>query len=91
MATTPLRNVRVPDDVWAAAQTRADRERTTLTAVILAALREYAEDDLPRCVACGMPESSSLHQNAGRGFHPFCATADEWHGWREREGLPALR
>lgn len=42
MAATPLRAVRVPDDVWAAARDRAAREGVTVSAVILAALRDYA-------------------------------------------------
>jgi hypothetical protein len=35
------RNVRIPDDVWFAALAKARAEGTTLTAVILAALRKY--------------------------------------------------
>ena len=42
MAKTPLRSVRVPDDIWHAAQERADAEGQTVTAVIVAALRRYA-------------------------------------------------
>ena len=38
---TPLRNVRIPDDVWKAAQAKAERDGTTVTAVVLAALRRY--------------------------------------------------
>lgn len=41
MAATPIRNVRVPDDVWQAAVERAATEGTTVSAVILGALREY--------------------------------------------------
>lgn len=40
---TPLRAVRVPDDIWTAAQERAAAEGKTLTAVIVAALRRYAK------------------------------------------------
>ncbi len=39
---TPPRSVRVPDDVWNAARERAEREGTTLTAIILRALERYA-------------------------------------------------
>ena len=38
---TPLRAVRVPDDLWEAARAQAYAEGTTVTAVILAALQEY--------------------------------------------------
>lgn len=38
---TPLRNVRVPDEVWQAAQEKAERDGTTVSAVLLAALRRY--------------------------------------------------
>ena len=38
---TPIRNVRVPNDVWHAAAARAERDTTTVSAVIVAALREY--------------------------------------------------
>lgn len=38
---TPLRAVRVPDDLWEAARAQAHAEGTTVTAVILAALQEY--------------------------------------------------
>ncbi len=38
---TPLRNVRIPDEVWQAALAKAEREGTTVTAVVLAALQRY--------------------------------------------------
>jgi ABC-type amino acid transport system permease subunit len=37
----PLRTVRVPDDLWEAAQAKAMEEGTTVSAVILAALRRF--------------------------------------------------
>ena len=40
MATMP-RNVRVPDEVWFAALAKARAEGTTLSAVVIAALRKY--------------------------------------------------
>lgn len=40
---TPLRNIRVPDDVWQAAKARAESEGTSVSAVIVAALRRYAK------------------------------------------------
>ena len=42
MAETPLRSVRIPDDVWNAAREKAEREGVTLSSVILAALTRYA-------------------------------------------------
>jgi hypothetical protein len=38
---TPLRAVRIPDEVWHAAQARAAAEGTTVSAVILRALVRY--------------------------------------------------
>ncbi|MFC1420780.1 hypothetical protein [Streptacidiphilus cavernicola] len=38
---TPVRNVRVPDGLWHAAQAKAAEEGVTLTEVILAALHRY--------------------------------------------------
>lgn len=41
MAPTTLRNVRVDEDLWTAAQTRAETENTTVSDVIRAALEDY--------------------------------------------------
>ncbi len=38
---TPVRNLRVPDDLWRAAQEKAKAEGRTLTEVIIAYLRRY--------------------------------------------------
>ena len=38
---TPLRAIRVPDDLWAAALAAARREETTVTAVVVDALRAF--------------------------------------------------
>jgi hypothetical protein len=38
---TPLRNVRVPDDLWSAALVAADANGTTVSAVVIAALERY--------------------------------------------------
>lgn len=40
---TPARSVRIADDIWKAAQARAAAEGTTVTAVIVAAVRRYAK------------------------------------------------
>lgn len=40
MATMP-RSLRIPEDVWTAAVTKARDEGTTVTAVVVAALRRY--------------------------------------------------
>lgn len=42
---TTIRSVRVKDDLWTAAQARAAAEGTTLTAVIVAALEQYAKGE----------------------------------------------
>lgn len=41
MSTTPIRNVRVPDDLWHAAQAEADSRNETVSAAIIRALRNY--------------------------------------------------
>jgi hypothetical protein len=41
MANTPIRAVRVPDDLWTAAQEKAERDGTSVSAVIVAALGRY--------------------------------------------------
>ena len=41
MPETPARNLRIPDDLWQAAKERAAEEHTTVTAVVIAALRRY--------------------------------------------------
>ncbi len=40
---TPRRTVRVPDDVWRAAQEKAERRGETLSDVIRRALERYAK------------------------------------------------
>ena len=40
---TPLRNVRIDDDLWNRAQARADNEGRALSAVIRDLLREYVD------------------------------------------------
>jgi hypothetical protein len=39
----PLRSVRVPDDVWQAAQSRAADKGESVSAVIVRALRRYGK------------------------------------------------
>jgi hypothetical protein len=41
MPKTPLRNLRVPDDLWDAAKAKAEAEGRTMTDVLTAALRRY--------------------------------------------------
>jgi hypothetical protein len=43
VANTPTRPFRIPDDVYEAAQARAKAEGVTLTAVVVTALRSFAE------------------------------------------------
>jgi len=40
---TPIRTVRVPDDVWQAAQERAAEKGETVSAVIVRALKRYGK------------------------------------------------
>lgn len=41
---TPHRTIRIDTDLWRAAQARAAAEGTTVTAVLVAALRKYAKE-----------------------------------------------
>lgn len=41
--TTPPRSVRIPDHIWQAARERAERDGTTVTAIILRALTRYGK------------------------------------------------
>lgn len=43
MSPTPLRAVRVPDNVWQAAQAAAAANGESVTAVVVRALREYVK------------------------------------------------
>ena len=38
MPATPIRHLRIPDDLWAAVKARAAAERTTATAFVVAAI-----------------------------------------------------
>ena len=38
---TPLRNLRIPDELWDAVRAKAEAEGTTVTAVFIAALQRY--------------------------------------------------
>lgn len=45
---TPVRNVRVAEDLWRDAQRKAADEGTTVSAVVVEALRRYtSSDDAP--------------------------------------------
>lgn len=44
MATMP-RSLRIPGDLWIAAVTKATREGTTVTSVVIAALVQYVTDE----------------------------------------------
>lgn len=41
MSTTPIRNIRVPDQLWDAAKAEADSRNETVSAAIIRALRNY--------------------------------------------------
>jgi len=44
---TPARSVRVPDELWRAAQVAAETRGETVTDVIVAALRRYVRRNQP--------------------------------------------
>lgn len=48
MAVTPVRNVRIPDEEWLAAQAAAADRGETMTDVIRRALREYVTSHAPQ-------------------------------------------
>lgn len=41
MANTPQRSIRVPDEVWYAALSRAEQEGITLTSLLVGLLKAY--------------------------------------------------
>lgn len=56
---TPIRNIRVPDDLWAAAKEEARQEGRSLTDVILGDLHRYvARRQRERETAEGQPPES---------------------------------
>lgn len=44
---TPMRTFRVPDDLWHAAKARSVAEGTSVTAILVAALRTYVKEQKP--------------------------------------------
>jgi antitoxin component of RelBE/YafQ-DinJ toxin-antitoxin module len=48
MANTPIRHIRIPDEVWDAARTATESNGTTIAAVINAALRKYITRHTPK-------------------------------------------
>lgn len=44
---TPLRSVRVPDELWVRALARAEEEQTSVTAVLVEALRVFVTPPPP--------------------------------------------
>lgn len=42
---TPIRTVRIPDDVWARAQARASAEGRSLSGLMQSAIRRYADGE----------------------------------------------
>lgn len=57
---TPVRNVRVPDELWHAAQAAAEERKETLTAVIQRALQRYVRE----------------HKRRDAGRHPLLTPED---------------
>lgn len=41
---TPLHSMRIPDHIWEAVKARSEREGTSITAVVVARLAEYADE-----------------------------------------------
>ncbi len=71
---TPARAIRIPTDLWKAARAKATREGTTVTAIVIAALRRY--------VAAGMLGALVLVSVGGtsQASAPSKAAAVNW-GW----------
>lgn len=45
MASTPLRSVRIPDNIWYAARDRAEAEGTSVSKIILIGLQNYSGEN----------------------------------------------
>lgn len=41
----PIRTLRIADDLWKSAKRRAERDKTTVTAIIRQALTNYVRDE----------------------------------------------
>ena len=63
---TPLRNVRVPDEVWLPAMERSRLDGTNLTAVIVAHLRSYGAGMVP----AGVQEAATGRSAAAASREP---------------------
>jgi hypothetical protein len=48
MAETTIRGIRVPDDRWKAAQDRAEREATSVSAAVNRFLERWGKGGVPR-------------------------------------------
>lgn len=68
---TTARNVRVPDDVWDAAKIRADIDGTTVSAVVLAFLRQWSAAEPPR--------DTVLLDDSGREWR-YVEQSKGWYG-----------
>ena len=45
MSPTPIRNIRVPDELWERVKHKAWTERVDVTSVIVAFLEQYVQED----------------------------------------------
>lgn len=67
---TPVRNLRVPDDVWHAAQEKAAAEGRSLTEVIVTYLRRYVSTPpRKRAAAADSPSVPAAAAEHERGAH----------------------
>ncbi len=87
---TPHRNVRVPDELWGRALARAQVEGTSVSAVLVQALRKWVEDgerrdtphqrvvewiEYPICGFCGTEAADDLCSPGAR-LAPFADAPD---------------
>lgn len=74
MATTKVRGMRIPDELWNAVQAKADREHTSVTAVAIRKFNEYLMEETATTAAAAT--LYIVQGDYGQGWEDLTASAD---------------